>query len=106
MTKPITIELLKKHKACYNQVEKFKEIFGEEVIPTRELCILHAQDFDFGWARTFLNKFTKVYNDEDIATAWKVYYEAIAPDQKAFNPAYKIFKEAAALAWFDAWANQ
>ena len=113
MTKPINIELLKEHKACQNQVDKFKKFFGEEIIPTLELCLLHAQDFNFRWARIFLDEqsqeafdeavvLAKKAFEEAIAPAWKVYDEAIAPYRKAYNeaivPVCKIYDKAVVLA--------
>ena len=113
MTKTITIELLKEHKACENQVDKFKELFGEKIVPTRELCLLHAQDFDFGWAARFLskqaNKFyqetiapIKKFFNEDTTTALKVFNETIAPARKVFDeaiaPAWTVYEEAIAPA--------
>ena len=46
----ITLSQLKSLDACKSQVDKFSELFGESVDVTPELCVSHAQDFDWGWA--------------------------------------------------------
>ena len=46
----ITLSQLKSLNACKSQVDKFSELFGESVDVTPELCVSHAQDFDWGWA--------------------------------------------------------
>ena len=130
MTKPITINLLKKNEACPSQVVKFNKIFGWRIKPTRELCLLHAQDFNFDWAQCLLpSPVRKVYN-EIVIVRWKAYQESLDTAEKVFkntntiiawsphnNPAEnvyievtasakKVYKEFIALAWFDAWENQ
>ena len=110
----ITKELLKKHRACKNQINKFDKLFPNGVDATRELCLAHAQTFDFIWARRLLSPpARKAYNeapapareayDEAIAPAWKAYDEALAPARKARDeaiaPAWKAYDEATAPAY-------
>ena len=91
----ISKELLEKHGACKNQLDKFVELFPDGVDATRELCLAHAQTFDFTWAQYLLP-----------SPAWKAYNEAIAPARKAYDeiipPTRKAYNEAIAAAWFDA----
>ena len=101
MTKPITIELLKKHKACQDQVDKFREIFGEEIVPTRELCLLHAQDFNFLWLKRFLNKSSY----ESFVKIWKT---ACDSQYKITLPAWDVYNKETAFAKkiYDSTTNQ
>jgi hypothetical protein len=47
----VSVRLLRCKRACTEQVEKFKELFGAQTIDvTVELCVKHAQDFDWDWA--------------------------------------------------------
>ena len=91
----ITKGLLEKHGACKNQLDKFVELFPDGVVPTRELCLAHAQTFDFTWAHYLLPR-----------PAWKAYDEATAPARKAYEEAIgsasKAYNEAIVAAWFDA----
>ena len=80
----ISKELLEKHGACKDQLDKFVELFPDGVDATRELCLAHAQTFDFTWAHYLLSR-----------RAWKAYDEATATARKAYN-------EAIAAAWYDA----
>ena len=113
----ITKELLEKHGACKNQLDKFVELFPDGVVPTRELCLAHAQTFNFTWAHYLLSPPARKAYDEAIAPARKARDEAIAPVRKAYNealvsawkaydeavaPAWKAYNEAIAAAWFDA----
>ena len=91
----INKELLEKHGACKNQLDKFVELFPDGVDATRELCLAHAQTFDFTWAHYLLSRPGRKAYDEAIAPASKAYDEATAPAWKAYN-------EAIAAAWFDA----
>ena len=53
--KTISAAQLQALGACLEQVERFHEIFGAgEVVITRELCIHHAQEFDWSWAAMYL----------------------------------------------------
>ena len=109
MTKPITIELLKEHKACKDQVAKFKKLFGEEIIPTRELCLLHAQDFNFGWARCLLDKSVWSPFEKVVSSVWNVCYgefDNLSWDAEIIAYVGKVYKETIALAWFDSWESQ
>ena len=96
----ITAELLTRKGACKEQVDKFCDLFPEGVEPTRELCIAHANDFDWRWAAEHLLS----------ASAAKAYEEACAPAVKAYNEARasaaKAYDEALASAWFDAWTGE
>jgi hypothetical protein len=129
----ITIQLLESKGACSEQLSKFKKLFPDGVTPTRELCLAHAEDFDWGWAASkLLSKegsevfykstasVNKAYYEAE-ATARKAYYEAEAPARKAYKeataPAEKAYYEAVvtarkanyeaeATAWFDIWQKE
>ena len=102
----ITKELLKKHRACKDQLDKFDKLFPNGVDATRELCLAHAQTFDFIWARRLLSPPARKAYNEAIAAARKASDEATAPARKAYDeaiaPARKAYDEALAAAWFDA----
>jgi hypothetical protein len=66
-TKPITVALLRRKRACQPAIDKFECLFGNSVVPTRDLAIKHADNFRFGWAAHNLL----------TTAAWKVYHEAI-----------------------------
>ncbi len=102
----ITKELLEKHDACKAQLDKFVELFPGGIAPTRALCLLHAQTFDFFWSRRLLSPAASKAHRDAIAPAWKAYYEAIDPAWEAYDEAttsaWKAYDEAPAVAWFDA----
>ena len=121
----ISKELLEKHGACKDQLDKFVELFPDGVDATRELCLAHAQTFDFTWAQYLLPRPARKAYNEALAPVWKAYDEAaasarkayagaaasarkaydeaIAPARKAYNeaiaPASKAYNEATAPAW-------
>ena len=117
--KPITLQVLKDHNACLGQVELFERFFGSEVIPTRELALKHARDFDWHWAAsTLLSPKSWMAYKEATAPALKAYREAVAPALKAYDeaealalkaykeatdPALKAYDEATALAFLEQW---
>jgi hypothetical protein len=76
----ITAELLIRKGACSAQIDKFWDMFPEGVEPTRELCIAHANDFEWGWAAAHLLSLhaRKTY-DETTASAW---FDAWAGDNQ------------------------
>ena len=102
----ISKELLEKYGACKNQLDKFVELFPDGVDATRELCLAHAQTFDFTWAQYLLSSQARKAYNEAIAPAWKAYNEATAPARKAYDEtaaaASKAYNEALVAAWFDA----
>ncbi len=113
----ITKELLEKHEACKDQLDKFVELFPDGVVPTRDLCSAHAQTFSFAWARYLLSPPAREAYDKAIVSAWKAYNEALVSEGKARDEAIvsarkvhdeivaaarKVYDEALAPAWFDA----
>lgn len=102
----ITLKKLIILHACSKQVAKFKEVFGDSVVPTEALALNHAHDFDWNWAawrllsQEGLAEYTKV-----IAPAYTEYtnefsnaeYNAVL--EKASAPAYDEYKKASALAF-------
>lgn len=45
----ITIQLLRDLDACAPQVRKFRRIFGDSVVPTKELLLKHRERFSIYW---------------------------------------------------------
>ena len=80
----ITVKQLRAADACEDQVKRFEELFGSEVVVTKELCLKHCSDFDFDWI---------VFNLLP-ASAWKAYNKARASARKAYY-------EATALAFWE-----
>lgn len=85
--KTITVEQLEDADACESQVELFREKFGGFVELTEELCVQHAQEFDFGWAACYLELSCDQFDAfEDLNNqARKVWLEALAPSKAAFD---------------------
>ena len=52
--KKITARKLKLLGACQEQVDNFKELFPSGTVVTVELCVLHAQTFNWNWAAQHL----------------------------------------------------
>ena len=67
--KPLTSKILKRAGACKEQVALFIELGGDEKTITAELCIEHADKFDWNWAANNLLK----------ASASAEYERALAP---------------------------
>ena len=80
----ITAKQLRKHGACSAQYELFVRLFGDEVIVTKELCIKHAQDFDWFWAATVLL----------TRGGYEDYLEAVILIHKTFEEVYIKYQEA------------
>ena len=79
----ITINQLRKLGACESQVLKFQELFGESVEVTHELCLEHANAFNWCWvaiklaSATQLKEFRRAIADElmELNRALDVAYE-------------------------------
>ena len=48
--KIITLQQLKEHGACINQLRLFKQLFGKEVEVTVKRCVKYYDKFDWEWA--------------------------------------------------------
>jgi hypothetical protein len=83
----ITVSLLREHGACEEGIAKFQRIFPDGVIVTRELCIKHAQQFDWDLAARRLL----------TPTAWAQYLAATAEPLAQYEAA-----KATALAQYEA----
>jgi hypothetical protein len=46
----LTLSTLRKYGACSGEVTLFRNLFGERVEVTEELCLIHADNFSFNWA--------------------------------------------------------
>ena len=116
MPKTITLETLCQHGACEYACQTFKGLFGTETIVTEELCVKHAQDFDWVWAGRLLSENKrKTYNETTepalVAyknadeTAWAAYKKVTEPVLVAFEktnrtePAQVAYRQATNAAW-------
>ena len=100
----ITVERLKRLRACKAQVARFAELFPDGVEVTEELCIQHAQDFDWRWgSRNLLSPLALAAYDNAVAPAWVDYKKAVAPARadykKAIAQARADYDNAVARAW-------
>lgn len=50
----ISPKMLQDEHACPEQYRLFKDLFGEGVTVTTELCLQYADDFDWNWAARHL----------------------------------------------------
>ena len=119
MSKIITLRQIDAKGACQDQRDKFKEIFGSQVEVTLDLCIKHAQDFDFNWAANHLLSSTARAEYARVrAPAWAEYervtasaeaeYERVtAPARAEYArvraPARAEYERVKASAFFHAW---
>ena len=88
MSKIITLRQLDAKGACQDQRDKFKEIFGSQVEVTLDLCIKHAQDFDFNWAANHLLPSTAEAEYARVrAPAWAEYERVTAPARAEYERA-------------------
>ena len=93
----ITVERLKRLRACKAQVARFAELFPDGVEVTEELCIQHAQDFDWRWgSRNLLSPLALAAYDNAVAPARADYDNAVA---RAWARAH--YDNAVARAWAD-----
>ena len=84
----ITSAMLRKHRACADQVTEFQRRFGKSVEVTEEICLSVAKVFNWNWAALYFlpAPARKAYDeatvrkayDEEVAPAWKSYQEARA----------------------------
>jgi len=100
--RPITTAMLRRKRACEDQVRKFEELFGDSVVPTRELALKHAGDLDFRWASCLLPAHADKAYREAIAPAERAYGKAITHAEGAYDeaiaPARRAYDEAIAPA--------
>ena len=95
----VTLKQLKRLNACKDQYDLFASLGLDGVEITGELCIKHAQDFDWNWAAH--NLLRKPYREAfDLATKphWEVYFLATEPHWIAYYLATESLWEARALA--------
>ena len=97
----ITVEMLKKAKACAPQLELFEQLFPSGSPSSKEealaAAVKYANRFDWCWASNHLLPTpASLAYDEAEAPAWEVYDEARAPARKVYDEA-----EASALKAYD-----
>ena len=92
MNKIIKLSTLIEKQACQEQVDLFRQLFGEQVELTAELAVKYANRFNVSWC---VDKLL-------TASAQKAYAEAVAPALKAYKeataPTLKVYNEAKAIA--------
>jgi hypothetical protein len=75
----LTIDTLTAKDACAPQVDLFRELFGESVTITPELCVEHAAQFDWGWAaENLLTPNSRAEYERVCAPAWAEYKRVCA----------------------------
>ena len=80
MPATVTLNQLRRLRACSKQLALFKQLFGEAVTVTEELCLQHAHEFDWSWAaRHLLPAPADAEYDRALAPADAEYDRATAP---------------------------
>jgi hypothetical protein len=121
--KTISVAKLRKLGACSKQVDKFQSIFGNGPVKvTVELCVAHAQNFNWDWAAKNLltapawAEYLRVTApaltefERAIVAAQAEYERATAPPwaeyEHATAPPWAKYRRAIAPAWATAYLNQ
>ena len=66
----LTIEQLKRKKACPHQIALFKQLFGNRVVITEKKCLAYWNKFQFNWAASnflTLRQYRKYARDIGLA---------------------------------------
>ena len=72
--KTLSLSRLRKLKACEPQVKLFADLFGDSAVVAPELCALHAEKFDWGWAAAhLLTPAQRSTYDAALADAGRIY---------------------------------
>jgi hypothetical protein len=75
----ITSKLLKRKRACREQVALFEKLFPNGVEVTEAICVAHADKFNFHWAAENLLSAPALAEYERIeAPAWAEYMRSLA----------------------------
>jgi hypothetical protein len=105
----ITIEQLRNADACSEQVELFRELFGERTYVTEAKAQRFATKFNFEWAKKLLTAQAWEAYSKATAPARKAYIKAIAPAREAYIKAIAqeqdAYEKAIAQAWARAYIN-
>lgn len=93
----ITIDNLREHNACPDQIVLFEERFGKSVMVTKARCLEYSLVFGFYWAARHLLS----------SQAWPVYWGIKVAAQKAYMKdnrpkASLVYQRAVALAFWEA----
>ena len=98
----LTLRQLIDEGACVDQRALFKATFGESVDVTEDLCVQHAQDFDWIWAAYHLLSADQqvVYNSA-LSQAQAAYGAALSQERAAYRAAVNQARAA-----YDAAVNQ
>ncbi len=85
----ITAKRLEALGACRDQIERFRELFGDGAAPlTVDAALSAAGEFDWDWdwaARNLLSAPARKLYSETCAPAWKLYDETCAPARKLYD---------------------
>ena len=108
MANIITLDMLINKKACQEQIDLFKQCFGESVEITEDLCLKYSNEFHINWLiDNMLNEEQRELYYTIQAPAWKKYLaiqESVYEEYKAIQgPAYEEYEaiEAPALEAYD-----
>ena len=111
MANMITLKMLIEKKACQEQVDIFKQYFGESVEITEDICLKYSNEFHIN--RLIDNMFNEEQRELYYtiqapayaaykATEWQAWKDYIAIEA----PAYKAFKAIQEPAWKDYYTIQ
>ena len=124
----LTLQQLRDVRACDEQVELFKQHFGDSVLVTVARAKKFSTVFDFDFAaRHFLSTAARKVYEDTRAAAWKVYNDTCAPAlkvcddtrarewevykdiyaaaRKVYNDACKVYNAACAAAFATVYIN-
>ena len=71
--------MLENAKACQQQIDLFRALFGESVVVTVARARKVSDQFDWGYAERFLDALGLAEYDRVLATAWAEYRRVRAP---------------------------
>jgi hypothetical protein len=107
----ITYDTLRTAGACQEQRELFRQLFPKGTEVTEELCVRHAQDFDWEWAAENLLDYAawKAYRAAETS-AWRVYTDTMASAWEVYDDtrasAETAYTDTMASAFAKAWLSQ
>ena len=96
----ITLDQLKEHNACVEQLHLFKELFGKEVEVTVGKCVEYYDKFDWAWAALHL------LSDELYEKYFKIKRLAREEYLKIQQPAWEEYKKKTAQAFGECYLKQ
>src|SRR3990167_3989263 len=85
--KLLTLQQLQDHRACRDQIQLFRELFGESAIVTVKACVAVADKFNWEWAAGHLLKASAYAEYDRVANpAYAEYNQVVALAQAEYKP--------------------